>query len=114
MVNDRVKRTEGQNGRAAEQVFRKCEMMPSGLVAVSRGLPETFPPFQVQKREFRSSWVQLQYMGTDREGLGTQHFEANTELRNSAFSRVESAEVPLEVRKGMKGEHIPETNLIRH
>ena len=46
-------------------------------------------------------------------GFGTQDFEGNTELRRSAFSRAESAVVPFEVRKGMEGEHTPETDLTR-
>ena len=52
-------------------------------------------------------------MGTESEGLGTQDLEANTELRHSAFSRVESAVVPFKVREGMEAEHIPETDLTR-
>ena len=43
-----------------------------------------------------------------------QDFEGNTELRRSAFSRAESAVVPFEVRKGMEGEHSPETALTRY
>ncbi len=50
-------------------------------------------------------------MGTESEGLGTQDLEANTELRHLAFSRVESAVVPFEVREGMEGEHTPGTDL---
>ena len=51
-------------------------------------------------------WVQ-------REGLGTQDFETNTELRHSAFSRAETAVVPFEVREGLEGEHTPETDITR-
>ena len=47
-------------------------------------------------------------MGTESEGLGTQHFEANTQLRDSAFSQAESAVVSFEEREGMEGEHTPE------
>ena len=46
--------------------------------------------------------------------LGTQDFEANTELRHSAFSRAELAVGPFEVRKGMEGEHSPEMDFTRH
>ena len=52
-------------------------------------------------------------MGAEREGLGTQYFEANTELRHSSFSRA-SAAMLFEVREGVEGEHIPETDLTRH
>ena len=52
-------------------------------------------------------------MGTEREALGTLDFEANTELRHSAFSRAESAVVPFEVKKGMEGEHTSDTDLTR-
>ena len=44
-------------------------------------------------------------MGPESEGLGTQDLEANTELRQSAFSQVESAVVPFYEREGMEGEH---------
>ena len=40
--------------------------------------------------------------------------EANTELRHLAFSRAESAVVPFKVRKGIEGEHTPETDLTRY
>ena len=53
-------------------------------------------------------------MGTESEGLGTQDLEANTELRDSAFSRAESAVVPFEMKEGMEGEHKPETDFTRH
>ena len=52
-------------------------------------------------------------MGTEREGFGTQDFEANTELRHSAFSQAESAVVPFEVRDIMEGEQTTETDLTR-
>ena len=52
-------------------------------------------------------------MGPDSLGLGTQYFEANTELRHSVFSRAESAVMPFEVRKGIEGEHTPETDFTR-
>ena len=47
-------------------------------------------------------------------GLGTRYFEANTELRHSAFSRVEVAVVPFEEREGMEGKHTQETDFTRH
>ena len=50
-------------------------------------------------------------MGTESDGLGTQYLEANTKLRHSAFSRVESAVVPFEEREGMEGEYPPVTDL---
>ena len=67
----------------------------------------------MQKKESRTSWLRLGRLGTESEGLETQDFEANTELKHSAFFRAESAVVPFEVRKGMEGEHIPETDLTR-
>ena len=51
--------------------------------------------------------------GYRERGLGTQDLEASTELRHSAFSRVESAVVPFEVREGMEGEQTTETDLTR-
>ena len=51
------------------------------------------------------------FVGTESEGLGTQDFEANTEMRHSAFSRAESIVVPFELREQMEGEHTPETDL---
>ena len=56
MVNDMVKRAEEER----EKIFlRTHELMPSGQVAESesRIARKTFPPSQVQKTEFRSSWV---------------------------------------------------------
>ena len=52
-------------------------------------------------------------MRTESDGFWTQYFDANTEFRHSAFSRVVSAVRPFEVREGMEGEHTPETDLIR-
>ena len=43
-----------------------------------------------------------------------QYFEANTELRHSAFSRAELAVVPFQVREGIEGEHTPEMDLTRN
>ena len=53
-------------------------------------------------------------MGTECEGLEMQNLEANTELRHSAFSQAEIAVVTFEVRKGMEGEHSPDTDVTRH
>ena len=44
-------------------------------------------------RESRSSYVQLVRVGKKARGWGQTIFEANTELRHSAFSRVELAVV---------------------
>ena len=41
-------------------------------------------------------------MVTKSEGLGTKALEANTELRPSSFSRVESAVAPFEEKEGME------------
>ena len=49
-------------------------------------------------------------MGTESEGLGTQCLEANTELRHSVLSRVESAVVPF---KEKDREHRPNIDLTR-
>ena len=43
----------------------------------------------------------------------THDFEANTEMRHSAFSRAELVVLPFEVREEIEGEHITETDLIR-
>ena len=58
--------------------------MPSGPVAESElRVARNFPPFSGAKdTEFRSNWVRLGRVGTEREGLGTQDFETNTELRH--------------------------------
>ena len=52
-------------------------------------------------------------MGIHSEGLGIHDFEANTKLRHLAVSRVESAMMPFEERKGVEWEHTPETALTR-
>ena len=53
--------------------------------------------------------------GYDRkgEGLRTQDLEANTELRHSAFLRVESVVMAFEEREGMEGVHTPDIHLTR-
>ena len=51
---------------------------------------------------------------TEKEGLGTQYLEANTELRHLAFLQAGSAVLPLEVSERMEGEHTPEVDLTRH
>ena len=51
MVNDRVKRAERGGTRAAEQVFRTSELMPSGPVAESESrVARNFSPFSGAKR----------------------------------------------------------------
>ena len=50
---------------------------------------------------------------SDSNGFRIEDFDANTELRHSAFSRAVSAVRPFEVREGMEGGHIPETDLSR-
>ena len=57
--------------------------------------------------------MRLGKVGPESDGFRTQYFDANTEFRHSAFSRAVSAVRPFEVREGMEGEHIPETDLIR-
>ena len=57
--------------------------------------------------------MRLGKVGTESDGFWTQDFNANTELRHSAFSRAVSAVRPFEVGEGMEGEHTPETDLIR-
>ena len=47
-------------------------------------------------------------MGQESNGFGTQHLEANTEFRHSAFSHDVQ---PFEVREGMEGGHTPEMDL---
>ena len=53
-------------------------------------------------------------MGRESDGFRTQDFDANTEIRHSAFSRAVSAVRPFEVREGMEGEHTTETDLTGH
>ncbi len=67
--------------------------MPSGPVAESKSrFDKNFSTLSGEKdTESRSSWVRLGKVGTERDGFGTQDFEANTELRHSAFSRAVSA-----------------------
>ena len=57
--------------------------------------------------------MRLGQVGRESDGFWTQDFDANIELRHSAFSRAISALRPFEVREGMEGEHTPETDLIR-
>jgi len=53
-------------------------------------------------------------MGGYRErGSGHKILKQTQELRYSAFSQVESAVVPFEVREGMEGEPTPETGSTR-
>ena len=67
----------------------------------------------VKDTESRDSRVRLGKVGRESDGFRTQDFNANTELRHSAFSHVASAVWSFEVREGMEGEHTPETDLIR-
>ena len=110
--NDGMKRAYRRSARVAEQVFRTRELMPSGPVAESESrVQRTFSPFSGAKdTESRSSWVRL---GTESEGLGSQYFEANTELRHLAFSLAELAVVSFEVMEGKVGELTPEMDLTR-
>ena len=51
MGNDRVKMAERASARAAEQVFRTRELIPSGSVADSESrVPETFPPSRCKRQ----------------------------------------------------------------
>ena len=103
-------RGERSCARVAGQVFRPCE--PSSPVTESEKIVDrNFSTFSGAKdTESRSGWVRLGIVGTESEGLGTQGLEANTDLRDSALSQVESTVVPFEVREGMEGEHRPETD----
>ena len=89
-ANDKVKRSERGCARAAEQVFRTRELMPSSLVAKSESRVErTFATFSGAKdTESRSSWVQLGRVGTENEGLGDTRF--GSEHRIEAFSLLTS------------------------
>ena len=52
MVNDNVKRTERGSARAAEQVFRTRELMPSSPVAESESrVVKNFSPFSGEKKQ---------------------------------------------------------------
>ena len=54
--------------------------------------------------------MQLDKVGTESDGFGTQDLEAYSEFRHSAFSRAVSAVWSFEVREEMEGEHTPETD----
>ena len=90
--------------------------MPSGPVAESESkFDSKLSTLSGEKdTESRDSWVRLGKVGRESDGFWTQDLAANTQFRNSAFSRVVSAVRPFEVREGMEGEHTPETDLIRH
>jgi len=110
-ANDRVKRAERGCARAAEQVFGTRELMPSGPVGESKSMvARNFSTFTCAKKQNPASF------GYDEEGwvlersVGGQDLEANAKLRHSTFFQAESAVILLEVRKGMKGEHTPETD----
>ena len=106
---------KGQGEDVQEQLFGTRELMPSCPVAeLESRVDRNFSTFSgAQDTESRSSWAQLGRVCTKSEGLGTQDLEANTELRHSAFSWVESAVVPFVIGEGMEGEHIPDTDLTR-
>ena len=89
--------------------------MPSGTVAESESrFDSKLSTLSGEKdTESRDSWVRLGKVGTESDEFWIQDFDANTEFRHSAFSRAVSAVWPFEVREGMKGEHTPETDLIR-
>ena len=57
--------------------------------------------------------MRLGKVGSESDGFWTQDFDANTELRHSAFSCAVSAVGPFEVREGLEGEHTPQKDLIR-
>ena len=90
-------------------------MIPSGPVAESESWFDSKLSTLLEGKdtESRNSWVRLSKVGTESDGFWTQDFDANTEFRYSAFSRVVSAVRSFEVREGMEGEHTPETDLIR-
>ena len=68
MGDDRVKRAERGSARAAEQVFKICELVPSGPLAESESrVARNFSPFSGAKdTEFRISWLGQERMGTAR------------------------------------------------
>ena len=59
-VNDRVKRAAKRSARAAEQVFRTHELMPSSPVAESESrVARNFSPFAGAKDTIQEQMVQL-------------------------------------------------------
>ena len=90
--------------------------MPSGLVAESESRFDSKLSTLSEEKdtESREIWVRLGKVGTQSDGFQTQNLDANNEFRHLAFSHAESAVWPFEVREWMKGEHTPETDLIRH
>ena len=112
-TNDRVKRAERGCARAAEQVLRTHELMPFCLIAESESRVErTFSTFSSAKDRIHEL-LGMGRMDGESEGFGTQDLEANTELRQSTFSRTESAVMPFEEREWMEGKHTPETDLTK-
>ena len=89
--------------------------MPSGSVAESESrFDSKLSTLSGEKdTESRDNWVRLGKVGTESDGFWTQDFDENTEFRHSAFSRAVSAVRPFEVREGVEGQHLPETDLIR-
>ena len=89
--------------------------MSSGPVAVSvEGCQKLFHLFMCKRHRIQGQLRTTEKDGIREGGVRDQYFEANTELRDSAFSPAESAVVPFEMREGMEGEHTPETDLTRH
>ena len=71
-ANDRVKRVEIGSTRAAEQVFRTCELMPSGPVAASGSkVVRTFSTFSGAKKQspgaIGCTWIGLVQRARDWE-----------------------------------------------
>ena len=89
--------------------------MPSGPVAESESkFDNKLSTLSGEKdTESRDNWVWLGKVGTESDGFWTQDFDANTEFRLSAFSRVVSVVRPFEVREEMEGENTPQTHLMR-
>ena len=89
--------------------------MPSGPVAESESRFDSklSTLSEVKDTSSRDSWVRLGKVGTQSDGFRMQDFDANTEVRHSAFSRAVSVVRPFEAREGMEGERTPETDLIR-
>ena len=74
-----MRRAERGCARAAEQVLRTHELIPSGPVAeselmVARNLSTLSG---VKYTEFRSSWLRLGRVGTESKGLGTKDLDGD-------------------------------------
>ena len=87
-----------------EDDFRTWELMTSGPITEGGLKPDIiFSTFSGEDTEFKSQLVHQGKMGTEWDGLATQDFEANTELRHSAISWAESALIQFDVMEGMDG-----------